>query len=116
MSPLHKEMVWLGGKLETPPMPSEVRIEAGYLFRLVQAGIPLSLPHSRPMPSIGRNCHELRVNSNGVIWRFFYCISPDAIVSLGFFCKKTQKTPKQEIGLCKMRLKNYYTDLKGGSK
>jgi len=114
MIPLHKEMVWLDDKPKTPPIPSEVRIEAGYLFRLVQAGIPLNLPHNQPMPTIGKNCHELRINSSSGIWRFLYFIDSDAIVSLRSFCKKTPKTPKREIELCKKRLKTYM-DLKGGS-
>jgi len=102
MSPLHKEMVWLDDRPKTPPIPSEVRIEAGYL------------PHNQPMPTIGKNCHELRINSSAGIWRFFYFIDSDAIVSLRSFCKKTPKTPKREIELCKSRLKTYM-DLKGGS-
>jgi phage-related protein len=114
MGSLHKEMVWLDGEPKTPPIPSEVRIEAGYLFRFVQTGILLSLPHSRPMPSIGKNCHELRINSSSGIWRFFYFIDSDAVVSIGSFCKKTAKTPKREIELCKSRLKSYI-NLKGGS-
>jgi phage-related protein len=115
MSPLHKEMIWLDGEPKTPPIPSEVRIEVGYLFRLVQAGISLSLPQSKPMPTIGKNCHELRINDSSGIWRFFYFIDSDAIVSIGFFCKKTAKTPKREIELCKSRLKNYMNSI-GGSK
>jgi predicted XRE-type DNA-binding protein len=41
------------GEITTPPFSSSARIQAGYLLRQVQKGIPLSLPHSRPMPSIG---------------------------------------------------------------
>jgi phage-related protein len=115
MNLLHKEMVWLDGEPKTPPIPSDVRIEAGYLFRQLQAGILLSLPKSKPMPAIGKNCHELRINGSDGIWRFFYFIDSDAIVSIGSFCKKTQKTPKREIALCKNRLK-IYMDLIGGSK
>jgi len=29
----YKEMVWLDEKPQTPPVPSDVRVEAGYLFR-----------------------------------------------------------------------------------
>jgi phage-related protein len=102
-----KEMVWLDGSPQTPPIPSEVRVEAGYLFRLLQSGMPLGMPHSRPMPTIGKNCHELRISGAGTTWRFAYCLESDAVVSLGIFCKKTRKTPKQEIDACKQRLKLY---------
>jgi len=113
MDSVYKEMVWLDGTPKTPPIPSEIRIEAGSLFKMVQVGIKLSLPQSRYMPSIGKNCHELRINGKDVIWRFFYCIDVDFIVSLGSFCKKTQKTPKREIELCKKRLLEYKKS-KGG--
>jgi len=46
MSPLHKPMAWLTGEPKTPPIPSDVRIEAGYLFRLVQAGMLIPMPES----------------------------------------------------------------------
>jgi phage-related protein len=80
---------------------------------MVQVGIKLGPPRSKPMPSIGKNCHELCVNGKDVTWRFFYFIDTDFIVSLSSFCKKTQKTPKQEIELCKKRL-NEYKKAKGG--
>ena len=115
MSPLHKDMVWLDGTPKTPPVPSEIRIEAGIRFRLVQAGVQLGMPHSCPMPCIGKNCHELRITGIDGIWRFFYFIDSDAIVNLRIICKKTQKTPQREIELCKSRLKGYLK-AKGGSK
>jgi len=115
MSPLHKPMAWLTGEPKTPPIPSDVRIEAGYLFRLVQAGMLIPMPKNRYMPEIGKNCHELRINSSDGTWRFIYCIDSDAIVCLDYFCKKTKQTPESEIELCKKRLKEYLT-LKGGSK
>jgi DNA-binding XRE family transcriptional regulator len=34
------------------------RLEAGFLLRLLQRGEKIVMPHSRPMPSIGRRCHE----------------------------------------------------------
>jgi hypothetical protein len=58
----NKPLVWLHGEIKTPPFSSSARIEAGFLFRLLQMGETLSMPHSRPMPSIGKNCHELRIN------------------------------------------------------
>ena len=57
-----KPLVWLKGEVKTPPFSAEARIEAGYLLRLVQRGDTLTLPHSRPMPTVGPRCHELRIN------------------------------------------------------
>lgn len=62
MDAKHKPLVWLHGEVKTPPFYQAARIEAGFLLRKLQDGETLSLPHSRPMPSIGPRCHELRIN------------------------------------------------------
>jgi len=84
MAPGEKPLVWLHGQIKTPPFSQEARIEAGYLLGRLQQGENLRLPQSRPMPSIGRRCHELRVPDKGRDWRIVYRIDADAIVkSLG---------------------------------
>jgi phage-related protein len=65
------------------------------------------LPHSRPMPSIGRRCHELRVPDKGRDWRIVYRIDLEAIVILEVFAKTTRQTPQGVIATCKRRLKRY---------
>lgn len=70
------------------------------------------MPHSRPMPSIGPRCHELRMNDEDKIWRIVYRIDTDAIVIAEVFAKKTNKTPKEVIDVCKKRLKKYDEDSK----
>lgn len=65
------------------------------------------MPASRPMPSIGVRCHELRINDKAGIWRLMYRIEPDAIVILDVFAKKTPSTPKAIISACTKRLKEY---------
>jgi len=97
----------LQGEIKTPPMSREARVEAGFLLRQLQDGINLSLPHSRPMPSIGKRCHELRIQDEKVTWRIIYRIDPDAIIILEVFVKKTNKTPKEVIENCKRRLQLY---------
>jgi len=115
MSPNHKQVVWLSGKPTTPPLSNAARIEFGYLLRFVQAGMLLSMPQSRPMPSIGKNCHELRIEDVNVTWRFYYRIDPDFIISAEWNCKKTEQTSKATIELCKRRLKVYDSTI-GGKK
>jgi len=83
------------------------RIETGYLIRLIQSGIMLSMPHSRPMPSVGKRVHELRINDEKVTWRFFYRIDTDCIVMIHWEEKKSEKTTKATIELCKARLASY---------
>jgi len=65
------------------------------------------MPQSRPMPSVGRRCHELCITDETLIWRIIYLTDIDAIVILEVFDKKTNQTPKQIIDACKKRLKNY---------
>ena len=88
-------------------MSREARREMGFLLRQLQEGEMPSLPHSRPMPSVGKACHELRVNDENKTWRLFYFIDTEAIVILGINEKKTQKTSQSVIELCQKRLKNY---------
>ena len=107
MAPGEKPIVWLQGQIKTPPFSQEARIDAGYLLGRLQQGENLSLPHSRPMPSIGRRCHELRVPDKGQEWRIVYRIDPDAIVILEVFAKTTRQTPQSAIDTCKRRLKHY---------
>ena len=102
-----KPLVWLHGEIKTPPFSSTARIEAGFLFRLLQMGEKLKMPHSKPMPNIGANCYELRINDEKNTWRIIYRIDDDAIIILEVFNKKTQQTPKQLIDICKKRIKDY---------
>ncbi len=102
-----KPLVWLHGEVKTPPFSQTARIEAGFLLRRLQEGENLGLPHSRPMPSLGQRCHELRINDQGAAWRIVYRVDPDAIVIVGVFKKKTAKTPLQAVDVCRRRLRMY---------
>ena len=102
-----KPLAWLHGQVKTPPLSQEARIETGFLLRRLQRGERLRMPQSRPMPSIGPRCHELRVNDADTTWRLIYPIDPDAIVIAEVFAKKTEKTPKEVIQACKKLLKEY---------
>ena len=102
-----KPLVWLHGEVKTPPFSKNARLEAGFLLRRLQAGEKLILPFSRPMPTIGARCHELRINDENKIWRIIYRIDSDAIIILEIFQKKTQQTLKQIIDICKHRLRLY---------
>ena len=65
------------------------------------------MPDSRPMPAIGKRCHELRINDAGATWRIIYRIDPDAIIILETFAKKTSQTPEHVKQACRKRLKLY---------
>lgn len=104
---MDKPLAWLHGEVKSPPFSQKARLEAGFLLRLLQRGELLEMPHSRPMPGVGVRCHELRITDQGANWRIMYRIDTDAIVVLEVFTKKTGKTPRRIIDLCKHRLKEY---------
>lgn len=99
--------MWLGGEIKTPPLSPKVRIEVGVLLRRLQRGEKISLPHSRPMPSIGPGCHELRIRDRGANWRIIYRLDPDALVIVEVFAKTTRATPDTVIRITKRRLRSY---------
>jgi phage-related protein len=107
MAPTDKPLVWLRGEVKTPPFSAAARLEAGVLLRRLQRGDKLALPHSRPMPSVGPRCHELRIRDERATWRIVYRIDPDAIVIADVFQKTTQQTPTRAIADCKRRLRQY---------
>ena len=107
MDATDKPLAWLHGQIRTPPFGSAARLEAGLLLRRLQQGETLGMPHSRPMPSVGARCHELRINDTDKTWRILCRIDPDAIVILEVFAKKTGKTPLKVIETCRQRLRHY---------
>ena len=107
MSTKDKPLVWLHGIVKTPPFSARARLEAGYLLRLLQRGAKLSMPLSRPMPSIGPHCHELRITDSNKDWRIIYRIDSDAIVIAAVFQKTTTATPKKIMDACKSRFRMY---------
>ena len=102
-----KPLAWLYGEIKTPPFSKAGRIEAGTLLRRLQEGELLSMSISRPMPSVGPRCHELRVRDETKNWRIMYRVDEIAIVIADVFPKTTRETPKQVIDNCQRRLAVY---------
>ncbi len=86
------------------------------LLRQLQRGDSISMPLSRPMPSIGKNCHELRIVDNNKTWRVVYCIHSLAIVILHVFPKTTQQTPKTVMDVCQARLQDFLNYVQDSAK
>ena len=107
MSPRDKPLAWLRGEVKTPPFSQNARIEAGFLLRRLQRGESIGLPHSRPMPSIGSRCRELRIQDADSTWRIVYRVDRDAVIIAEVFAKKTQATPKSVTDACRRRLRGY---------
>lgn len=105
--PSGRPLVWLHDLIQTPPFSKLGRIEAGALLRRLQEGESLGMPHSRPMPGIGKRCHELRIPDLDHSWRIIYRLDPDAILILAIFAKQTVKTPDEVIAACQARILRY---------
>lgn len=79
--------------------------EIGTLLMLLQAGVALGEPQSKPMGSIHPKAYELRIKDERGIYRVIYVLSVgDKILIPHAFTKKTQKTLQREIELSKRRL------------
>ena len=105
--PAEKPLVWLKSEVKMPPFSKAARVEAGMLLRRLQRGELLTMPHSRPMTTVGKRCHELRVRDENTIWRLIYRTDADAIVIAVVFAKKTEQTPDSDIDTAKKRLREY---------
>lgn len=105
MSDTDKPLVWLHGEVKSPPFSQAARVEVGFLLRNVQQGVSIQFPLSRPMPSIGANCHELRIVDIDKTWRIVYAIHPEAILILEVFQKVTRETPRRVMDNCRKRLR-----------
>ncbi|MGD0576090.1 MAG: type II toxin-antitoxin system RelE/ParE family toxin [Anaerolineales bacterium] len=103
MAATDKDIVWLHEEVKSPPFSADARLEAAVLLRRLQRGERLGLPQSRPMPIIGRRCHELRIVDQDATWRIIYRVDPDAIIILEVFAKQSSQTPVQVIETCRQR-------------
>ena len=99
-----KRVRWLADEVTVPPLSEKAAL----------GGLP-PMPHSRPMPSAGLRCHELRVRDRGIDWRIVYHITEEAIVVLDVFRKKTRTTPRAIIDRCRKRLRRYERDHQDGA-
>ena len=83
-----------------------MRRELGKAIFDLQKGTKLSMPLSRPMPSIAHGVEELRVKDRSGAFRVFYFTRLEtAVLIFHAFAKKTAKTPLHEIELARTRLK-----------
>lgn len=91
----------------------ETKREIGTWLMLIQSGQILGEPQSKPMKSIHRNAHELRVKDKLGNYRVIYVLNiEDTIFIPHAFTKKSQKTPHKEIELSKHRLKEFLNENK----
>lgn len=90
---------------ELADFPLDIREDLVDVIARLEEGHLLSMPLSRPMPSIGKGVHELRLKDRSGIYRIIYVIRETGMIEfLHAFKKKTQQTPKQAIEIAKQRL------------
>lgn len=91
---------------ELEDFPLAVREDLADALARLDEGHTLSMPLSRPMPSIGRGVHELRFRDRSGIFRVIYVLMGGGeVVLLHAFMKKSSQTPHQNIELAQRRLK-----------
>ena len=87
-------------------LPDGIRGDLADALARLDAGLSLAMPLSRPMPSIGRGVHELRMKDRSGKYRVIYALVRRGYVHvLHAFKKTTQATPLREIGIAQKRLK-----------
>lgn len=87
--------------------PKELMQDIYSLFDELSQGKTLGMPISRPLPSIVRGLHELRLSGKGGEFRVFYFIKiGDAIYIIHAASKKKQAIDKRTIDLLKTRVRS----------
>ncbi len=99
-----KDLCWQGSSYrDLLAFPVDARREAGYQLGFVQLGLDPS--DWKPMSSIGPGVQEIRIHAGGAFRIIYIAKYAEAVYILHAFQKKTQKTPKKDIEIAKMRLK-----------
>jgi len=91
---------------EVEGLPDEVRGDLADALARLDAGLMLSMPLSRAMPSVGRGVHELRLRDRSGHYRVVYAlVGRGRVYLLHAFKKTTQATPQRSIDVARKRLK-----------
>jgi phage-related protein len=91
---------------EVAKLSEQVRFDLADAIARLEDGQTLSMPLSRPMPTIAPGVHELRLRDRAGIYRVFYAfVGGLDIWLLHAHGKKTQATTPHTIALVRKRLK-----------
>lgn len=86
--------------------PDAIREDLVDAIARLERGHKLSMPLSKPMPSIGKGVHELRFKDRSGIYRVIYVLAgASKIWLLHAFKKTTQTTALKDLAIAKERLK-----------
>ena len=100
-----KRIEFLGDSLaELRRFPESARIQMGVQLHKVQLGLDPS--DWKPMTTVGPGVREIRVRDEAGAFRALYVTKiGDAVYVLHVFQKKTQETPKRDLDLAALRLR-----------
>jgi phage-related protein len=91
---------------EVESFPEEIRGDLADALARLDAGLMLSMSLSRPMPSVGRGVHELRLKDRSGAYRVVYAfVRRGTVHVLHAFKKTTQATPLGNLELARKRPK-----------
>ncbi len=91
---------------EIEDFPVAAREDLADAVARLEQGHSLSMPLSRPMPSIGAGVHELRLRDRAGTFRVIYAvITKSGVVLLHAFKKTSEKTPQRNVEIARTRLK-----------
>jgi len=91
---------------EIAELPDEIRGDLADALARLDAGHSLSMPLSRPMPTVGKGVHELRLRDRSGEYRVIYAIGKSGEVHvIHAFKKQTQATPQGNVDLVRKRIK-----------
>jgi phage-related protein len=103
---------WVGSSLkEVRSFPKNTKREIGYALDNIQHGA--NPPDWKPIPGIGKGVYELRIHSEGEFRVIYLAKFIGKIYVLHAFKKKTQKTPKKDLDISKLRLQEVLVSIGG---
>jgi phage-related protein len=99
-----KPVTWIGNSRQAVKEFNPIaRQRAGRQLARVQDG--LEPEDWKPMPSVGIGVKEIRLRENGAYRIIYVAKFSEAIYVLHAFEKKTQKTPKPDIEIARIRFR-----------
>lgn len=80
------------------------RFRIGTDIKTVEFGWPIGMPTCRPL---GHGLYEVRTNLGNRIARVLFCIGDGRMILLHGFMKKSQRTPKADLNLARVRKRGW---------
>lgn len=91
---------------ELEKLPQEVKDQLADAVAKLRKNLVLSMPQSRPISTIGKGVHELRIKDRSGQYRIIYLLKiGNAIYLVHAFKKSSRSTPAKNIDLARKRIK-----------